>query len=70
MPKVRIHTTYSNGCKPLDFTDSHSEARDALARWVRECRRDLNIILFREGKGRFFATTVNGVWEGTRKLVG
>lgn len=71
-PSVHIHSEFPDSA-PIDKTKTYStlcEARTDLALWVRECRRDLNIILFREGRGRFYAMAVNSLWEGTRELRG
>ena len=69
-PAVHIHSEFP-GCAPLDETVTYStlrEARTDLARWLRECRRSPNIILFRDGNGHFHATTVDGTWDGWREL--
>lgn len=71
MNTIEIHTTYGNGCKPIKRSDrynSRTEARRELARMIRKCRADLNVIVFREAPGEFFLTTVDGSWEGTRRL--
>lgn len=71
MATIEIRTTYSNGSKPTERNDQYSSvaaARRELARMIRKCRADLNVIVFREGHGEFFLTTCDGVWEGTRRL--
>jgi len=69
---IEIRTEYPNGCAPLAKNvpfRTRAEARADLASWLRRARKDLNVIVWREGRASFFATTVDGSWEGTRRLV-
>lgn len=68
--KIVMHTAYRDGTT-FDQTSIlyREDARRLLAGWVRQLRRDPNVVVSREARGRFFATAVNGAWEGTRELV-
>jgi hypothetical protein len=70
-PTLVSHTIYHNGCAPLTrgvkFA-TRGQARRALADVLRQVRRDLSVVLIKDGPEAYYLTNASGTCIFERSL--